>query len=170
MLKRETEYLKPIHHKIRIDAPSEKVWEIISSPGNLENCHPFCESNPVEKWPGKESVDYVNYCNGLKFVRNFTDWYDGVGYELTIGKEKGRKSRVIWRIDAIDDAASYLSITIYPHDINRYPSFAKTIVHYLYIKPTLHKYLTSVLNGFKWYITTKKPVQKNQFGTHKWFS
>lgn len=74
MLKRDSQYLKPIHHKIRINAPSEKVWDIISSPGNLEYCYPFCESNPVDKWPGKESIDYVNYYNGLKYIRKFTDW------------------------------------------------------------------------------------------------
>jgi len=61
-------------------------------------------------------------------------------------------------------------LTIYPHDINRYPSFAKSIAYYLYIKPSLYKYLSSVLYGFRWYITTNERVKKNQFGTHKWFS
>lgn len=92
MSKRDSQYLKPIHYKIRINAPSEKVWDIISSPGNLEYCHPFCESNPVDKWPGKESIDYVNYYNGLKYIRKFTDWKTGIGYELLIGKTNGKKS------------------------------------------------------------------------------
>ena len=170
MSKRETQYLKPIHHKIRINTPPGRIWEIISSPGNLEYCHPFCESNPVDKWPGKGSIDYVYYYNGLKYIRQFTDWNNGIGYELVIGKTNGRKSKVIWRIDKIDDTSSYLNITIYPHDIKRYPSFAKSIVYYLYIIPSLHKYLSSVLNGFQWYITTNERVRKNQFGTHKWFS
>jgi len=82
MPKRETQYLKPIHHKIRISAPPERGWEIISSPGNLVNFHPYCESNPVERWPGKGSIDSVYYYNGLKFIRQFTDWNDGIGYEL----------------------------------------------------------------------------------------
>lgn len=163
-------YLKPIQQKIRIDVSSEKVWEVISSPGNLEYCHPFCESNPVDKWPGKDSIDYVCYYNGSKFVRNFTEWNEGIGYELNIGEKDGRKSKVVWWIDKIDDTSSYLNITIYPHDITRYPSFVKPIIYYLYIKPSLHKYLSSVLRGFQWYITTGKRVRKNQFGTHKWFS
>ena len=38
------------------------------------------------------------------------------------------------------------------------------------IGPQLRKYLSSVLKGFNYYIMEGKPVQKNQFGTHKWFS
>lgn len=166
----ETQYLKPVHNKIRINAPSELVWKVISSPGNLEYCHPFCESNPVDKWPGEGSIDYVHYYNGLKFIRNFTDWNNGFGYELLIGTSKGRKSKVIWLIDKIDNTSSDLNITIYSHDVKRYPSFAKPIIYYLYIKPSLHKYLSSVLKGFRWYITKNERVRKNQFGTHKWFS
>jgi hypothetical protein len=90
------QYLKPIHKKIRIGASPEKVWEVISIPRNLEFFHPFCESNPVDKWPGEKSVDYVHYYNGLKFIREFTEWKTGVGYELLIGKRNGRKSKVIW--------------------------------------------------------------------------
>ena len=130
----------------------------------------FCESNPVDKWPGEGSIDYVHYYNGLKFIRNFTDWNNGFGYELLIGTSKGRKSKVIWLIDKIDNTSSDLNITIYSHDAKRSPSFAKPIIYYLYIKPTLHKYLSSVLKGFRWYITKNERVRKNQFGTHKWFS
>ena len=170
MPKREIRYLKPIHHKIRINATPERIWKIISSPRNLEYYHPFCESNPVDRWPGLGSVDYVNYYNGLKFIRNFTDWNEGAGYELMIGKIGGRKSKVIWRIDKIDNTTSYLNITVYPHDFKLKPSFAKPIAYYLYIKPSLNKYLSSVLKGFQYYITTDKRIKKNQFGKHKWFS
>lgn len=38
------------------------------------------------------------------------------------------------------------------------------------IQPALHSYLDAVLKGFEWFITTGKPVSKNQFGSHKWFS
>ena len=124
----------------------------------------------MDKWPGKESFDSVNYYNGLKFVREFTDWIDGVGYELIIGETDGKKSKVIWRIDKIDDVSSYLNITIYPHDINKYPLFIRPIVYNLFVKPSLHNYLSSVLKGFQWHVTTNERVKKNQFGSHKWFS
>jgi len=60
----------------------------------------------------------------------------------------------------IDDTSSYLNITIYPHDIEQYPSFAKPIIYHLYIKPSLYKYLSSVLKGFQWNITTNERVKK----------
>ncbi|MFC2161596.1 hypothetical protein ACFLRX_08095 [Acidobacteriota bacterium] len=170
MLKKEIKYLKPIQRKIRIDAQPERVWSVISSPGNLEYCHPFCESNPVDKWPGKGSVDYVHYYRGLKFVREFNDWKNDIGYELNIGRTNGRKSKVVWWIDRIDNDSSYLNIMIYPHAINRYPWFIIPVVYYFYIKPSLRKYLSSVLKGFQLYIMTDECVRKNQFGSHKWFS
>ncbi len=46
----------------------------------------------MDKWPGKGSIDYVNYYNGLKYIREFTDWNNGIGYELLIGKTNGKKS------------------------------------------------------------------------------
>jgi hypothetical protein len=163
-------YLKPIHSKIKINAPPEKVWEIISNPGNLEYCHPFCESNPVEKWPGKGSIDYVHYYNGLKFKRKFTEWQNGFGYELLIGKIMGRKSKVVWNLDKTSHNSAYLDITIYAHDITRYPSFTKPFIYHLIVKPALQRYISSVWNGVRWYASTNERVKKNQFGPHKWFS
>ncbi len=44
------------------------------------------------------------------------------------------------------------------------------IVTLLYIRPLLKKYLYSVVNGFEYYLQTGKPVSKNHFGAHPWFS
>jgi hypothetical protein len=46
----------------------------------------------VDKWPGKGSIDHVYYYNGLKFVREITDWNDGNGYELVNEKTMRKKS------------------------------------------------------------------------------
>lgn len=170
MLRAKKQYLRPVGKTIRLDTSRKDIWEVISSPGSLEYFHPFCESNPVNKWPGENSVDYVHYYNGLKFIRKFTKWRDGIGYALLIGKENGRRSRVIWQIDEISSTCSDVSITIYPHDIKRYPSFARPLIYYLYIKPALRRYLSSVLRGLQFYLATATRVRKNQFGVHKWFS
>ena len=163
-------YFKPVSRSIKINVSPKRVWELISKPNNLELYHPFCESNPVEKWQGNKSIDYVNYYNGLKYQRVFTDWTDGIGYDLLIGRKNGRKSKVMWRIKRPDDSSSELKITIYPHDINKYPNFVKPLIYIFYIRPMLRKYLTSVLKGFQVYIVQGKPIQKNQFGAHRWFS
>lgn len=163
-------FLKPVSNRIIIKTNTQRVWEVISKPGILEYCHPFCESNPVDIWLGETSVDYVVYYNGLKFQRVFTDWLEGVGYELIIGRVNGRKSKVIWRINKYDQSSSELSITIYPHHINEYPSIIRKAIYTFYVKPMLHKYLRSVLKGFQLYIIEGKPVNKNHFGSHSWFS
>ena len=164
------EYFNPVSKSIKINVNQAIVWETISKPRNLELCHPFCESNPVESWSGIKSIDFVNYYNGLKYQRIFTDWIDGVGYDLLIGGKNGKNSKVEWRIIKNDYSSSELKITIYPHDIDKYPNFIKYIIYIFYIKPMLNKYLISVLKGFQMYIMQGKPIQKNQFGTHRWFS
>ena len=163
-------FLKPISKSVKVNVASKIVWDVISKPNNLELYHPFCESNPVEKWSGKESIDHVNYYNGIKFKRIFTDWIEGQGYDLLIGKERGRKSKVVWRIDKTDDSVSELKITIHPHNISRYTRIINSVIYILYIKPKLRSYLDSVLKGFKMYIIEGNPVRKNQFGSHRWFS
>lgn len=163
-------YLKPCSDSIVIKTDSQRVWNVISKQGNLELCHPFCKSNPIEKWAGDKSIDYVNYYNGVKYQRIFTNWIDGQGYDLLIGRKNGEKSKIIWRINQLDDKSCELKITIYPHDIIKYSNIIKFLINSLYVKPMLRKYLSSVLKGFQYFIETGKPVKKNQFGTHKWFS
>ena len=163
-------YLDPASSSIIIEAPSEKVWETISTPGVLELCHPFCKSNPVENWNGKNSVDLILYYSGLRYQRIFTDWIEGVGYDLLIGRRNGKKSKVVWRINKINEAASELKISIYPYEFSNYPKVIRPVINFFYIGPMLRKYLASVLKGFNYYIIAGKPVEKNQFGNHNWFS
>ena len=95
---------------------------------------------------------------------------DGVGYDLTVGREGGGKSYVSWRITEAEDDAANLSITIYPYALQKIPLVIRWAPHLAMMRPALHSYLESVLKGFEWFITTGKPVTKNQFGSHKWFS
>ncbi len=147
-----------------------QVWHIISQPENLKDYHPFCEQNPVEKWPGVGSKDAVHYYSGWIYQRQFTKWFKGSGYDLLIGREGGRKSYVSWRIWKEQDDIAMLNITIYPHALQNIPVAFRWIPHLTTIRPALHKYLDAVLSGLGWFINTGKPVTKDQFGAHKWFS
>jgi len=163
-------YLSPVSKSIVIKEHPNKVWEVISKPGILELCHPFCKSNPVETWDGDKSIDFVIYNNGLRYQRIFTDWIDGIGYDLLIGRMNGKKSKVIWRIKETNSSSSELKITVYPYYIGKYPKLVLQFFSLFVIGPQLRKYLSSVLKEFNYYIMEGKPVQNNQFGTHKWFS
>ena len=93
----------PVSVEQRIDAPAQDVWSAISMPGNLELCHPFCVSNPVQVWPGPDSRDEVHYLSGWVYERQFRQWIEGVGYDLEIGRRGGGQSWVSWRIAPVND-------------------------------------------------------------------
>jgi hypothetical protein len=160
----------PVAVEQRIGKSKEKVWEVISMPGNLEQCHPFCRDNPVQVWPGSGSRDEVHYFNDLVFERRFCEWIDGVGYDLEIGKPKGRSSFVSWRILPIDNHNCTLRIAVYPYLFQHIPVAIRMLPYRLYISPMLRKYLSSVIRGVEWYALRGEPVPQNQFGSHLWFS
>jgi hypothetical protein len=146
-----------------------ELWNIISMPSNLELFHPFCEKNPISNWPGINSADTIHYYNGLKLERNFINWEDNIGYDLIIGTKNGEKSFVSWRIKERDNI-SELTIAVYPYLNNRGSKITNFLPFFIIIRPSLGKYLNSVLQGLEFYSRTNKKVKKNQFGTHNFFS
>jgi hypothetical protein len=153
-----------------INASVGEVWNAISMPGNLKLCHPFCEKNLVEVWPGEGSRDEFHYLSGWVFERRFCRWIEGVGYDLEIGRRGGRTSFVSWRIMPVDSQSSILRIVAYPHALQNVPVALRWLPHILSIRPRLKSYLSSVTRGFEWYVARGEPVPRNQFGSHPWFS
>ena len=74
---KELNYYKrtwPIKVEKEIHANIKDLWEIISRDGNLKYIHPFCKDNYSISWDGINSVDVLEYLNGLKFIREFMTW------------------------------------------------------------------------------------------------
>ena len=155
---------EPITHSRRVEASKEEVWREISKPGNLIDFHPFCQSNPVEIWPGKGSRDKIYYFSGLVLVREFLTWIEGDGYDLIASAENGMRFKVSWRITDEEQGQSCLNLTIRPYIMG---NSKKRMRQYSRL---LGKYLEQVLQGFEYYMRTGKPVARNQFGSHRWFS
>ena len=164
------EFRWPVEVSRPIAAHASRVWEAISRPGNLEPCHPFCAANPVQAWPGETSRDEVHYLNGWVFERRFSSWFDGVGYDLEIGRRGGRQSFVSWRVRPIDTGRSVLEISVYPYVLQALPVVLRWLPYRLKVRPLLTQYLSSVVGGFEWYVTRGEPVPRNHFGPHPWFS
>ena len=160
----------PVCVDFKMSASAERVWEVISTPEILEQTHPFCKKNTVQTWQGVGSKDIIEYYNGRIMQRDFYYWDVGVGYDLLIGREGGRKSRVSWKIKSESKEKCQLSITIFPNNLQDLLWLRALFLYYTVVKPMLKKYLQSVLKGFDYYIKTGEPVSKNQFGSHKWFS
>ena len=157
-------------NSVVIDAPKSEVWKLISTPGNLNDSHPFCKENTVQNWPGEESVDTLEYLNGFVLVRKFQTWIEGEGYSLMIGRDGGRQSYVEWSISEISENKSMLKIRVHPHILSDWSRITASLAYLLYIRPKLRKYLFSVTRGFKWHINNKKKIPRNHFGKHPWFS
>lgn len=170
MRDRKQSFRWPVSAERLIAAPAHEVWTAISRPGNLQLCHPFCASNPVQSWPGADSRDEVHYLSGWVYERHFKEWLEGVGYDLEIGRRGGNTSRVSWRISPVDDQSAVLRITVYPASLQNIPVVVRWLPHTLWFGPLLRRYLDSVVRGFDWFITRNEPVPRNAFGTHPWFS
>jgi hypothetical protein len=154
----------PITHTQALPVPSEEVWNLISRPGNLVDFHPFCQSNPVEIWPGVGSRDVIHYYSGLVLVREFEAWFDGTGYDLTAKADENMQFKVYWRINPSETNHSSLTLTIRQY-IQKFPE--KKVQQYARL---LDKYLQQVGQGIEYYLRTRERVARNQFGSHRFFS
>ena len=143
-----------------------EILEAIRVPGNLENYHPFCIENKIEKWPGKGSIDYVKYLNKLKYRREFIKW-DESGYVLDIGVKR-KVARVKWLVEG-NSKTSSLKITIEPK-LPYKNEIINWLLWHIYIKHRLQSYIDNVVRGFAEYIQTKTRVTKNKYGKHPWYS
>ena len=158
-----------VSHTTKLSNSKDELWNTISKRSNLELFHPYCKKNPYIKWDKSKSVDEVHYLNGLVYRRNFCDWIESVGYDLLIGENEKDMSYVSWRIKG-NDSVSELTITVYPYIFNRSLKLFDFLPFFLIIKPGLRKYLKNIGLGLKYYFKYQKPVTKNQFSSHKWFS
>ena len=74
----------------KFNKSKKKILKEIRRPGNLNDYHPFCKENKALKWPGKGSIDELEYLNGLKYRRDVIEW-DENGYAL----EKDLRRQII---------------------------------------------------------------------------
>jgi len=149
---------------------SGEVWRMISEPGNLNRCHPFCKSNEVIRWDKENHSDRLVYLNELNYIRNFITWDEGLGYTLLIGEIDGPQSYVVWEINSAIEGKTELTITVYPHILAKLPIYIAYLPHSIWVRPRLKKYLKSVLSGYQYYMKNGKKVPRNHFGKHPWFS
>ena len=157
-----------ISKKLFLKHGLDDVWKVISAKEALELFHPYCLQNKVILW-GNVKVDEIVYLNGLTFVREFTSWKVNHGFELTIGKKDGKKSKVKWEIKK-SGSGCLISITVWPYKSNKVHKILYPLVNVFILRPKLKRYLGFVLMGLDFYLTNKRVVKNNQFGRHPWFS
>jgi len=157
-----------ISKKLFLKHRLDDVWKVISAKESLELFHPYCLQNKVILW-GNVKIDEIVYLNGLTYVREFTSWKVNQGFELTIGKKDGKKSKVKWEIKK-SGSGCLISITVWPYKSNKVHKILYPLVNVFILRPKLKRYLGFVLMGLDFYLTNKRVVKNNQFGRHPWFS
>ena len=141
------------------------LWALVSTPNNLNDCHPFCQSNKVVKWGDGEYSDILVYLNGRTYLRRFQSWSEGSGYSLLIGEEDGPQSYVVWHIDSLSTSQSRLTITVYP--------FILAKLLWLYTSLSLGTppvlLFQFFLSGFLCHVERIEPVLRTHFGKPPFF-
>ena len=145
------------------------LWEVISLRSNLELFHPFCKKNKIIKWSKENSIDQIEYLNGLIFQREFFEWNENKGYKLYIHQIGKPKSMVEWKIHR-QNQNSIINISVSPYLFNSGNKFINIVPYRFITRPFLISYLESVTSGLKYFIEQGKIVSKNQYGKHIWFS
>ena len=152
-----------------IHCNQSKLWETISSESNLEFFHPFVKENKIVSWKEDQYEDILIYLNGRTMKRKFVFWEENVGYDLFINQTGFEPSFVSWRVIG-DNQRSIITISIWPYLFNKGNKAFNYFPFQLFVRPSLEKYLFSVLRGLKYFLENDKVVKKNQFGKHSWFS
>ena len=97
-----------------VQTGADQMWQVISTPGYLELCHPFCERNPVQRWAANGARDTIHYYGGRVVHRRFTTWLERVGYDLVVVDNVGvEQARVRWRIEPESNAACRLTVSLH---------------------------------------------------------
>ena len=161
---------RAIKQELTYPISKDELWELISRPGNLNECHPLCRTNEALEWQDDNHSDRLVYLNGRTYVRQFINWNIGEGYDLIIGEVDGPQSYVVWEITELSENTSSLSITVYPYLLDKLNPIVSYLPFVLYIKPKLSTYLRSVVKGFAYYAEHKQAVPRNHWGRHSWFS
>ena len=155
---------------IEIEAAPSRVWDVISAPGNLRHCHPFCALNTIERWPGIGSRDWITYYSGIRYQRDVVDWIEGIGYDLEVGSPTKKTCRVLWRIREPEPQVSVFSIAVFSFlDPDWTPAGTQ---HYLdrFFGKTFDHYLDCVVRGVNHHVVTGEDVSEDQFGANPVFS
>ena len=159
----------PVSFEQEIDTSLSRLWEIISTPGHLEQFHPYCKKNEALKWPGIKSQDLLTYLNGKTYKREIIEWNVKESFSLVIGEIDGPKSLVKWKFKD-NRKNTKVKITVYPHLLISWPNFFSYLPYKLYITPQLKNYLKAVLRGLKHLTEKEKIKEENMLPTHPWFS
>ena len=128
----------PVSNSADFEVSAERLWEAISEPGNLNDSHPFCDSNEVISWEDEGSLGPAGLPEWLELRQEVQDLGGGgsVGYTLVIGEE--RWSAVL---RGMGDSAARGGTGLdspspsTPHILARLPRLLALVPHAIWVRP-----------------------------------
>jgi len=154
--------------QIHINCSKEKVWKVITTPGQAEKYHPFCAWHKSERWNGIGSVDEIRWYYGKIICREVIEWNEGVGYTIKM-LNPNQNTRVQFEIVDVEKGIQF-KVNLKTNAYRKNPRPIWILLAPLMIAPSYKKYFHSLLNGIKYYAETDKKVSRNQFGHHRKYS
>jgi hypothetical protein len=146
-------------------ALTSTVMEAMSAPSWLERMHPFVRSHRsgLNPKPGQLGHhDQVEYYSGLRLERVLClaeDAVAAVEVDIYLGKSRVAKCTTTMAFEDQADGSCLCTVSI-----ERDTPFNEEEL-------ALQKdYIKKMLRGFEYYLTTGKPVERNQFGAHPLYS
>tara|TARA_Y100000590_G_scaffold88653_1_gene99684 strand:- start:1121 stop:1381 length:261 start_codon:yes stop_codon:yes gene_type:complete len=82
----------------------------------------------------ENSIDEIEYLNGMILKRECCKWENNCGYELYINKKGKPPSYVSWELRKIENKC-IVSITIYPYLCNKGSKIINIFPFYIFVKP-----------------------------------
>jgi hypothetical protein len=157
----------------RVAVPAAEVWREMQRPGHLTECHPFCQRNEPERWPGVGSRDAVHYYNGKVIHRNFLTWEEGRGYLVYVTDERERRvldAEFLVAPAPGDPRASIMTIRGSGVPSRILPDRVRRVMWQVAERALIERYFDAVIQGFEFHLTTGKTVGRSQFGWLPLFS
>ena len=153
---------------IFIEKSGAHVWDILTTPGHLELVHPFCKFHKKVAWDTVGQEDSGEFYSGEKMNRKLIYINKGVSYTMELTGRKQKKTTTTFHIKENKESSGIdFSVSLITGAFNKMPRPFWKIYIQKKVEYNLESYLSSLLNGIKFYSETGIPVTKNQFGSLK---
>jgi|GEM_PF-5836013 len=153
---------------ISIEKPAAHLWDVITTPGYLKLVHPFCKFHEKVSWDSVGQKDSGAFYSGEKMVRELVHITQGESYTMDVMGKNNGASKIIFTIHKTPVLNKVdFSVFIQSEAFNKMPRPLWKIFMKRKVESNLEVYLSSLLNGIKFYAETGIPVTKNQFGNLK---
>lgn len=148
--------------RIRINAPKERVWEVLAEVGDIYKWNPGV-SHSYSTSESSRGEGVTRHCDLQSFGRNVgyleeraIDWCEGEGFKIDIYKSNLpiKRNLVAFSIEADDDTSV---VTVSPDYEIKYGPIGR-LIDWLVARRQMKKGMDGLLAGLKYYVETGKEV------------